>query len=198
MLLIKKFSMMVLGLLFSLAVFAQEPVPTQLIRNISNQVIAELQRNKAHLKNQTVIRKIITKNAIPSFDLPTIASTVTGKNHWDRANSTEHQAFINAFTRYVIDMYSSALAAYSDETVTVKPIRNYSPAMTRVQVYTIVERSRAQPVNLSYRLFKVGSTWKIYDFSVDGISMVQSYRAQFIDTLQKGGLNALTQKLQRR
>jgi phospholipid transport system substrate-binding protein len=123
---------------------------------------------------------------------------VAGRNYWYQASAAERNKFTKVFKVYVIDMYSSAIAAYSNETIVFKPMRNYNPAQPRVRVYSEIRKQGAPPITLNYRLVKNNSGWKIYDFSVDGISMVQSYRAQFAPILKQGGLPQLTRKLQSR
>jgi len=54
------------------------------------------------------------------------------------------------------------------------------------------------PVN--YSLVSSGSQWKLYDMTVEGVSMLQSFRSQFADKLSRGNmtdlLNALKQHSQ--
>jgi phospholipid transport system substrate-binding protein len=62
----------------------------------------------------------------------------------------------------------------------------------------MIVRSNGQNIPLNYRLINSGGQWKVYDFTVEGVSIVQSYSAQFSDDLQRGGLPALLTKMQQR
>jgi len=75
-------------------------------------------------------------------------------------------------------------------------LRDYDASQNRVQVYSTIIRSGAPSVTLNYRVVKIGNEWKIYDFTAEGVSMVQSYRSQFADALNRGGLTELTKQLQ--
>jgi phospholipid transport system substrate-binding protein len=179
-------------------VLAQDPPPLTLMKKVSNQTLSALRQNKSRLHDRRVIHSIVNRIVVPHFDLPGVARSVVGRNYWDQSASATRNQFIKEFTRYVIDMYSSALSSYSDETITFKPMRGYSSSQTRVRIYSVVKRPGASAIDLDYRLVKIGNTWKIYDFSVNKVSMVQSYRAQFADTLKQSGLAGLTKQLQTR
>jgi phospholipid transport system substrate-binding protein len=178
--------------------FAQDPPPLAIMKNVSSQLLTALKQHKAQLQDRHVIHDIVNRIVVPHFDLTGASRSVVGRNHWDEATKNTQDQFIEAFTKYVIEMYSSALSSYSDEVITFQPMRSFSASQTRVLIYSVVKRSGAKPINLDYRLVKLEATWKIYDFSVDGVSMVQNYRAQFRDALNKGGLKELTRQLQSR
>lgn len=184
------------GLAFS--VYAADPAPLVMVKQTSNQVLNALKQNKSRLNNKQVIFNIVNGLAVPHFDLEGISRSVVGRNYWDQASPQAQQQFIKAFTRYVINMYSSALSSYTDETLSFPPMRDYDPSQNRAQVYSTVERRSGPEIALNYRVIKIGSSWKIYDFTAEGISMVQSYRSQFADTLNRGGLPELTKQLQAR
>jgi len=161
-------------------------------------VLTKLQQNKNRLKDRNFVHGVINRIIVPHFDLTAVARSVAGRNYWYQATAGSRSKFVKVFKSYVIDMYSSAIASYSNETIVFKPMRNYNSAQKRVRVYSEIQKQGAPPITLNYRLVKSGSRWKIYDFSVDGISMVQSYRAQFAPILKQGGLPKLTKKLQSR
>lgn len=178
--------------------YATDPQPLALMKKVSDQTLSALRQNKSRLQDRRVIHGIVNRIVVPHFDLPGVSRSVIGRNYWYQAASGTRSQFIKAFTSYVIDMYSSALSSYSDEKITFKPMRGYSSEQTRVRIYSVVQRPGASAINLDYRLVRIGNTWKIYDFSVNNVSMVQNYRAQFADTLKKGGLTELTRQLQSR
>ena len=177
---------------------AADPPPLALVKQVSTQTLKELQKYRGKQRTRQIIHSIINRIVVPHFALPDIARSVVGRNYWYQATERARSQFIKAFTSYVIDMYSGALTAYSNENLSFKPIRDFKPSQSRIQVYSIVNRPGASSVNLNYRLVQQGNSWKIYDFSVDGVSMVQSYRSQFASSLSQGGLTGLTKEIQAR
>ena len=152
--------------------FAADPPPLALIKQISIQTLKELQRYKGKSQDKQTIQNIVKRVVMPHFDLTTVSRSIIGRE---------------AFANYIIDVYSWVLASYNNETLSFKPIRNFDPSQTRIWIYSILHRPGSKSISLNYNLIKRGDAWKIYDFSVNGVSMVQSYRAQYIGAL--GHLN---------
>lgn len=183
-------------LLFSVTVFAVDPPPLVMLKSTSNQVIAELNRNLGQLKNNdALVRGIVRRNLVPRVDALSMSQSVVGRLYWQQATPQLQQQFVGQFSDYVIKTYAAAFASYNGETVTFQPLRGYTPDQTRVQGNSVINRHDGPAINLQYRVVKKGNAWLIYDFSVDGVSLVENYRAQFAEPLQKGGLALLVQRL---
>jgi len=173
-----------------------DPSPLVMLKSTSNQMIAELEKRSGQLKgNEILLRSIVKRLLVPHVDQDGMAQAVVGKLYWQSATPALHQQFIGQFSTYVIKTYATALAAYDGETVAFYPIRGYVAGQTRVQVNSSINRREGPAIQLQYRLVNKNNTWLIYDFSVDGVSLVQNYRAQFSAPLQQGGLALLVRKL---
>jgi phospholipid transport system substrate-binding protein len=82
---------------------------------------------------------------------------------------------------------------YEDQAIRFYPIRG--SAGNTVEVRSQIISSQNQPIDVTYRLIRVGASWKLYDMSVEGVSMLSSFRAQFADILSRGDMNTLLQRL---
>jgi phospholipid transport system substrate-binding protein len=80
--------------------------------------------------------------------------------------------------------------------VTFKPLREDFATRQTTTVYSTIVRKNGQRIPISYDVVRHGAAWKVYDFSIEHVSMVQSYRAQFADALAQGGMPALLKRLQ--
>jgi phospholipid transport system substrate-binding protein len=125
-----------------------------------------------------------------------MSRSVLGRDAWSKASPAERQQFTAEFTTLLIRTYGSALSAYNDQTVEFSPLRGSPEGESRVQVESRIVRSDGPSIPLNYRLLRQGGDWKVYDFSVDGVSMIESFRTQFAEQLsQGGGMSQLLQKL---
>lgn len=182
-----------LGILFSfiwiVQAFAQGPL--EMLQQTSDQMISALKTNKASMKkNSGVVYGIVNRILLPHVDLETMARSVVGRSYWMEATPAQRDEFKRLFTRQVTSTYATALSSYQDEKVKFYPIRGGGD---RVQVQSVIIRSNGQNIPVSYRLINYGGNWKVYDFSVEGVSIVQSYSAQYANDLAQGGLaNLLT------
>ena len=178
-------------LLCSVAVIAAQN-PVVMLQQVSSRLLTQLVRQKATIKNnQAVLHSIVGRIIVPYFDLNVMSRSVVGRNYWKNATVSQRNEFKKEFTRFVTRTYSIALSDYNDERVLFYPIRGGVGNKKRVQVYSKIERRSNPSISMNYRLYRTSNTWQIYDFSVEGISIVQSYRSQFANVLSQKGMQGL-------
>lgn len=171
-----------------------DAAPVAMLQQVSNQMIAQLDSKQGQLNRQT-IDGIIRTVLLPHVDLEAMSRSVVGKQYWSQSSPAQKEQFKRAFTNLVIKVYSAPLSSYNGETIEFKPMRDSSGP--RVQVESIISRKNGQKIPVSYRLLQSGGSWKVYDFSVEGISMISSYRSQFDGILQQQGMSGLLNKIGR-
>jgi len=192
---IRSIGILVTLLLCSLA-FAADPAPIVMLKNVSNKMIVELDKNIGNLKsNDRLVYNLVQRVLVPHFDLDNMSRNVVSKERWEGADAATKRQFINEFTKYVIRTYSSAIQSYDGETIKFYPLRGEIAGQNKVQVNSDLMHKDGPPIQLQYRLISKGNDWFVYDFSVDGISIVQNYRSQFAEVLRKEGLVQLVQQL---
>lgn len=183
--------------LFCINVFAAETTPLAMLQITSNQLLTALDQNKATLKNKPdVVHNIVREILLPRADITSMARIALGRDAWMAATPAQHEQFTQEFTTLVIRTYSSALAQYSNQKIKFLPMRD-SGNDGRAQVNSLIERQDGPSIAVNYRCILKDQEWKVYDFSVDGISMIESFRSQFADDLSRNNNNidALIQKL---
>jgi phospholipid transport system substrate-binding protein len=190
-----KVLVVVFGVLFGAAVFAADPAPLVMLKNTTSQMLKELDRHIGRLKNNDKsVYNLVNRVLVPHFDLDRMSKAVVGP-YWRKASSATQQQFIKEFKRYIIRTYSTALQSYDGETIKFFPIRGRIGK--RVQVDSDLLLKNGPPVQIQYRLIQQKGKWLIYDFSVDGVSIIKNYNSQFAGTLRQGGLDAVVKKLKK-
>ncbi len=181
--------------LFSFSAFAVSS-PLDMLKPTSDRMLSELKANKITLKsNPKKVFDIVHRVLLPHVDMNSMAKSVVGRAEWNNATAQEQQAFTAQFTKLLIHTYAAALASYSNQSVEFFPVRGGYTNQNQVQVQSQIVQPGGPPIPVSYQLLLEGSQWKIIDFSVDNVSIVQNFRAQFAGDLNQGGLSHLTQKL---
>lgn len=181
--------------LFSAAALAQSNPVTEL-NSIADQLINKLKENKATLHdNPTLVYSLANRIVVPHADINEMAKRVLPPKVWNTATPSQRSQFENEFTTLLVHTYASALANFNDQTVHFFPVRGGYEGKSSVQVNSEIERSDGPSISVNYRLIARGSDWKLYDMSVEGISMLESFRSQFSDELSRGDMNTLIQKL---
>lgn len=94
----------------------------------------------------------------------------------------------------MIRTYATPLAEYTDEKIKFLPIRG-SLENRFLRVNSVIIRSNGQNIPLSYSLVSKNGNWKIYDLSVEGVSLLQSFRSQFAEALRNSSMQEIIRQL---
>ena len=54
---------------------------------------------------------------------------------------------------------------------------------------------KVSPYNSLNKLINENGDWKVYDFVIEGVSMIRNYRSQFTKIIRKDSYEVLVQKL---
>jgi phospholipid transport system substrate-binding protein len=186
----KKFIIILVSLIgFSFCVnsMAQAPDPMVMLKSVSDQMIGSLKKNRSRLKrNPKLIFKLVDRILLPYVDQAGMSRSVVGRRTWTRASKAQQRQFVRLFTNVVIDTYASALNAYTDESIRFYPIRGGYQGKKRIEVHSKVIRDDGPAVSVNYRLALKRNKWFIYDLNVEGVSLLQSFRAQFSAQISQG------------
>ena len=163
--------------------------PVSMLDNIAKELTSRLDA-KPNL-NTAYVKSAIHQIVLPAFDVNIMSRSVLGKRYWDEATPTQKENFINRFTAKVVQVYAAPLKQYNHDQIKFYPLRGGIPENNRVVVHSMIMRPNGQQIPVDYRLVLNDGKWKVYDFSVEGVSMVESYRSQYSTTLEEGGVNAL-------
>ncbi|MDF1653695.1 MAG: ABC transporter substrate-binding protein [Coxiellaceae bacterium] len=193
----KKLTVALLLLLsFNLSFAVSSPIT--MLQGMANNMIAGLKKNKGRLKsNPNIVRQLVKRNLVPYADVNVMAASAVGPD-WRKASGAQRGQFKNLFTNVVISTYSTALSSYDGDVVRFYPMRGGYQSKRTVTVRSLIVRRNGQKIPVTYNLVRRGNTWRIYDFSIENVSMVRSYRSQFSSVLNQGGLKMLNSRLRSR
>ncbi len=176
-----------------LAALAAEEAPDALIKRLSTDVLTTIKADPA-LKggDMAKINALVDQVVLPHVNFRRMTSAAVGPK-WRQATPAQQERLQAEFKQLLMRTYSGALAQVSDQTVVVKPLR-MAAGDTDVLVRTEV-RGKGEPVPLDFRLEKKDGVWKVYNFNVLGVWLVETYRTQFAEELNKTGIDGLIQTL---
>lgn len=189
-------AIVILTCLFFSSVMAADEAAKSMLKQSADNILVVLKQNQGKLKsNPEIIYQAVRQNFLPNVDVAGMSRSVLGRAAWNQATPAQRKQFAHEFTRLVIRTYASPLAEYSGETIRFLPSRAEAKGrFTRVN--SVILRSNGQRIPLSYSLVRKGSQWKVYDLSVEGVSLLQSFRSQFAQALQGSNIAGLILKLQ--
>ncbi len=170
-----------------------------MLQKAAQQIISTLKTNQARLKSDpSIIQQVVERYLLPHVDVVGMSRSVLGRNQWSKATNAEKQAFTQAFTQLVVRTYSSPLAQYSGETVVFAKQQETAPDGHFARVNSVIHRPNGQAIPLTYALVLQQRDWKVYDLTIEGVSLLQSFRNQFSAALQTSTLQALIEQMKKR
>lgn len=167
--------------------------PTDQLRGRVERVLRVLEDPALKQEARTPERRAaIRAIALEIFDFRELSQRALAR-HWQARTLTEREEFSQLFAdllerSYVgkIELYSGGeRIQYTAETVE----GNHATVRTR-----IVTRGGTD-IPVDYRLHRVGERWLVYDVSIEGVSLVANYRAQFSKIIQTASYRDLVDKL---
>ena len=178
-------------LLASTFVWAQKS-PDALIKATVDEVLAVMRQNQ----DVQTLRSLAEEKVLPHFDFTRMTRLAVGRP-WQSASPTQQEALVKGFRSLLVNTYSAAISngvAPADK-IEVKPPQGSGDD---VLVKTIAHRGGKEPIVVDYRLAKKDEAWKVYDVTVEGVSLVQTYRSTFAAEIARSGIDGLIKTLEQR
>ncbi len=171
--------------------------PEALIRETSDKVLAELKNNGEIYKTEPErIYRLVDEVVLPHFDFSAMTDLALGK-HKDKVSAEQKPTIVNEFRSLLVRTYSSALLEYTNQELVYLPMEG-NEADGKVTVRTEIEQAGGFPIPINYVLRLGDDGWKVFDISVDEVSLVTNYRSSFARAIKKEGVDGLIKTLQDR
>lgn len=171
--------------------------PEQLIRETSDKVLHEIKSNASKYQSDPQrIYDLVDKLVLPHFDFSAMTDLALGR-YKDEVSATQRPEIVNEFRMLLVRTYSSALLEYTDQKLVFLPMQG-TEADGKVTVRTEVEQAGGFPIPINYVLRLGDDGWKVFDISVDDVSLVTNYRSSFARAIKKDGVDGLIKTLRDR
>ncbi|HEY6298724.1 MAG TPA: ABC transporter substrate-binding protein [Candidatus Binatus sp.] len=163
--------------------------PMSVVKTTVNQALEVLGDKSTPLaQRQDKLRQIVAA----TFDFTEMAKSALGY-HWKEITPAQQQEFTNAFIAFIEDSYLSKINDYTGQRVNF--LRAANEGAQYAQVNTDIVQPKGEAIHVNYRLLQENSTWKIYDVTVDAISIIANYRNQFNRVMNNKGYDTLISDL---
>ncbi|WP_020588156.1 MlaC/ttg2D family ABC transporter substrate-binding protein [Desulfobacter curvatus] len=143
-------------------------------------------------EKKEIRRQKIRDIVLHGFDFGRMAQSSLGK-HWKRRTPEEKQDFTVRFQRLIENTYIAKLETYTNEKVVylneqykTKKDREYAKVQTQIITTDGTE------IPIAYMMYRQGSEpWLVFDINIEGVSMINNYRAQFGEFLAQNSFSQL-------
>ena len=126
------------------------------------------------------------------FGFPLMAKLSVGKEHWSQFNAKQRDEFTSLFTELFQRFYIDKLDLFSNEEVIFQPAT--AVKKKKVQIPTTL-LSKDKKFSVLYKMANTKNGWKIYDITIEGVSLIHTYRSQYHHILKSGEIEDLLTKM---
>jgi len=173
--------------------------PMAMVKSGIGQAIAVFQNHQMPLPER---RKTLRVLAEQYFDFPMMSRSVLGY-HWHTLTPAQRAQFVPLFTGFIEDAYLSKLQDYTVrqvqqalQTARINYVKETFDGPGYAQVFTTVAlRDQAKPIEVNYYLSRTQGAWKVYDLSIEAISVIANFRNQFNRVINNAGYDTLLSDL---
>ena len=162
------------------------------LRGTIDQVL-KIVSDKNLQKDPTLRRKKLRQAIALRFNYKQMVMRSLAKNYNERSDE-EREEFTGLFKKLLENSYASKIENYQNETINYvdeKIKGNY--AMVRTQ---IVRKDGV--IDVDYKMLKNNDQWLVYDFVIEGVSLIRNYRSQFSKIISTESYGALVSKLSKK
>lgn len=174
---------------------AEVVAPDVLIDRTVQEVLTIIKQDKdIRAGDQKKVLALVGAKVLPHFDFERMTRLAVGK-YWRRATPEQKKALVAEFRNMLVRTYTKVFTVYQDQTVEVKSLRMMDGDATAATVKTLIHKPGSQPIPVDYEMKQSDNGWKAFDITIEGVSMVMSYRGTFNTQIQRGGIDSLIETL---
>lgn len=171
--------------------------PEELVKQTSERLLVELKaNNEAYRSDLPSLYRLVNEVVLPNFDFDAMTDLALGR-HKDKVSAEQKPVIVQEFRSILVRTYSSALLEYTDQELVYLPMEGQE-SDGKVVVRSEIEQAGGFPIPINYSLRNGDDGWKVYDISVDEVSLVTNFRSSFARAIKKNGVDGLIQTLKDR
>jgi phospholipid transport system substrate-binding protein len=164
--------------------------PNELLQVKSDAVLKVLQAKDIDQKEKT---RILDRIISPFFDFELMSKLSLGRANWNKLTDSQQKKFTELFAKRLKDVYLNQITRYRDEKLLLKPAE---PQKNGVSI-TMDVLSGDKKITTVYKVRHLSTQWMVYDVEIEGVSILMTYKAQFDDILNRGGVPELFSHLEK-
>ena len=169
--------------------------PYQLTNEISQKLFSDIRDNQNMITVEpNYLRKIVKEDLIPYVHVNYAGSLILGQEYKNTTPADKERFFI-VLKDYFEQSYAQMLTLYKNQTITIDKGKIGDSNIATVGV-NIQQDSGNTKLNFKWRKNSKTQEWQTYDIDVEGVSMVETKRNEWLPIIRKNGIDKLINRLE--
>lgn len=188
------------ALIFSFSAVAKPEVDTKnpynLVQSVANDLFKRITKEQVNIeKDPEILRVVVEEQLAPSINHKYAAAMVLGP-HYRKITDQQKEDFFNAFKEYLVATYAGILTLYKDQQVIFEPGSDFDDKKIVVVKTRVLDEGKPD-IRLDFKLRLNNRTgeWSAYDMVAEGVSVLDSKRAELQNLIRQQGVESVTELL---
>lgn len=165
----------------------------RVVQQVTERFLAAIEREGEQARDPERAHALVEQHLSPHVDTELVARLILGR-HWRTASEQQRARFIDAFKWMLLRTYSIAVEDFSGVDIRYLPPRG-EVRDDETEVRTEIRNKGGPPVGVNYRMHQRDGAWLVFDLTIEGVSMVATYRGSFASEINRHGLDGLIERL---
>lgn len=177
---------------FSVTSHASEEEPGKIVEKVVAQVLAVLKdENLGEIKQKEIVFDLVKSR----INFKEMSRRILATN-WNIADEEQKKTFMSLFEQILLNTYWRRIKNYSGEHVEYVAVSKDREGYATVDTIIVKDKTDIT-IPISYRMKQFVNIWYAYDFTVEKLSLVQSYRNEYRAIAKNHGVDGLFEHMQR-
>lgn len=186
--------LLVVLLMSSQSVFAQQQTPHQVIEGLGDSLFKRLAQEQENLGDHPeLVRDIIEQELMPHVDYRYAAFKILGK-YIRTVSKEEREEFALAMRDYLTVVYVNALSQYKNQKITFQPSTKLKEGKKIATIKALITEQGAPNIGINFklRLDRKTQQWKAFDMVIEGISLINAKQAEITSRIRASDIQTVT------
>jgi phospholipid transport system substrate-binding protein len=178
--------------LFPFSSQATEEDPGEIVKKTVEQVLSILNDKNLSEENK---KEIVFKLVKDRINFKEMSRRVLATN-WNVADDKQRKEFMSLFEQILLNTYWTRMQNYAGERVEYITVSKDNEDYATVDTIIVKDKNNID-IPISYRMKRFVNIWFAYDFTVENLSLVQSYRNEYRAIAKNNGVDGLLEQMKR-
>nr|WP_233132568.1 ABC transporter substrate-binding protein [Paraferrimonas haliotis] len=169
--------------------------PYEMMKQVSELTFERFHQDQALIKEDpNHLKVIVREEMMPYVDGPYASYKVLGR-YLRQTTKPQRDAFVEAFSDYMITTYAQAFTEYTNQRVTFAPAQDFSQQKIVSVGVNIVESGRPD-IKLQFKARRLkNGEWRAFDMVAEGVSLLASRQSEIGAMIRREGIDKVIEEL---
>ena len=169
---------------------ATEEDPGKIVKETVEQVLSILNdKNLSEEKKKEIVFKLVKDR----INFKEMSRRILATN-WKVADDQQRKEFMSLFEQILLNTYWARMQNYAGERVEYITVSKDSEDYATVDTIIVKDKNNID-IPITYRMKRFVNIWFAYDFTVENLSLVQSYRNEYRAIAKNNGVDGLLEQM---